>query len=134
MLVKLAVIVQDPGGQATERFIVEPNILTSQLESTRIDVLELEAQLRGVLMKLQYAAALLPPLPHLQETTWTIIVYTAGRGGLSTEAWVQEQPPLAPRGLELEDSLPGEIMPIRSFRIQGVLQLQAFIEMSSQPP
>lgn len=67
-----------------------------------LDVEAVEAQLRGVLLKLQYADAYLKRLP--QGCTFAVAAYTsagrAGAGALPQAAWVEEQP-RAGQSLEL---------------------------------
>ena len=70
-------------------------------QEAALDVDAVQAQLRGVLLKLQYADALLRKLPP--GCSFEVVAYTtAGRGGVGDvplDAWVEEQ--AAPGGLEL---------------------------------
>jgi hypothetical protein len=159
-LAKVALVISGPGneGQALERFIIEPKLLlfpptstaaaaagqpgTSALQtsSSNLDILEFEAQLRAILLKLQYIDAVLPPKPPI-GSTFQIVVYTAGRGGMAVDAWIEEQGKggslLSEQGLEMKESENGsgisgaEIVPIKSCKIEGALQLQIYLERPS---
>ena len=54
---------------------------------------------------------------------------------MAVDAWIEEQAPLAQHGLEMkertDDAGGGEIVPIKSCKIEGALQLQVYIE---RPP
>lgn len=60
----------------------------------------IEAQLRGVLLKLQYADSYLRKLPR--DCRFEVVAYTSRRGGVPQEAWVEEQP--SPGHLELQQA------------------------------
>lgn len=70
-----------------------------------------DAHLRGVLLKLQYADAYLRKLPP--GCTFEVVAYTtagrSGPGGVPQEAWVEEQP--APGRLELRQVGAGRGVP-----------------------
>lgn len=128
-LAKLALVIKSPEGQALERFIIEPKLLATNpaVNNTERspDILELEAHLRAVLLKLQYIdSALSDRLPRC--SSFEILAYTTGRAGMAVDAWLPEQPPLDKSGLELGES--GEIVPLKSVRIDHAVQLQLYIE------
>lgn len=72
-------------------------------------------------------------------------MYTAGRGGMAVDAWIEEQQGkegslLSEQGLEMKGSEHGsgnsgaEIVPIKSCKIEGALQLQLYVERPSPNP
>jgi hypothetical protein len=108
-----------------------------QSAASNLDILEFEAQLRAILLKLEYIDAVLPPKPPT-GSTFQIIAYTAGRSGMAVDAWVEEQQGalLSDQGLEMKKSdtnsdTGAEIVPIKSCRIEGALQLQLYVERPS---
>ena len=78
---------------------------SSAAQQEPLDLEAIEAQLRGVLLKLQYADSHLKRLPP--GCTFEVVAYTLGRGGGSSgaggvpqQAWAEEQP--RPGHLELQ--------------------------------
>lgn len=86
-----------------------------------LDVEAVEAHLRGLLLKLQYADSYLKKLPP--SCTFEVVAYTSWRGGVPQAAWVEEQP--APGHLELQQA---QIVPIKSCCLEGAFQLQLYAE------
>lgn len=72
----------------------------ASLQQEGLEVEAIEAQLRGVLLKLQYADSYLRKLPG--GCRFEVVAYTSRRGGVPQEAWVEEQP--APGHLELRQA------------------------------
>ena len=127
------VAIKSPAGEALERFIIEPKLLhryrpNSTHATVNLDILELEAHLRATLLKLQYSDFALPPQPPL-GSSFEILIYSAGRSGISVQDWIQDQAPLEMRG-EGEGGGGGtaEIVPIKSCRMEGAFQLQLYVE------
>ena len=104
-LSRVAVVVLRPDRTPAERFVLEPRLLAptnagggAAGASTQLDLAAVEAQLRGVLLKLQYVDASLRSLPL--GCTFEVAAYTSARGGgVPLQAWVEEQP--RPGHLEL---------------------------------
>ena len=76
---------------------------SSAAQQEPLDLEAIEAQLRGVLLKLQYADSYLRRLPP--GCTFEVVAYTTGRGssgagGVPQQAWAEEQP--RPGHLELQ--------------------------------
>jgi hypothetical protein len=76
---------------------------SSAAQQEPLDLEAIEAQLRGVLLKLQYADSYLRRLPP--GCTFEVVAYTVGRGssgagGVPQQAWAEEQP--RPGHLELQ--------------------------------
>jgi len=84
---------------------------------------EIESQLRGALLRLQYTAASLNKLPP--ESSFQVVAYVAGRKELPVEQWLEEQQPLTAAGIEL---LIGELIPLKSCKIESAFQLQCYVE------
>ncbi len=99
-------------------------VLTLPHAAPQLDVEEVQSQLRGVILKLQYADFYLAKLPV--GCTFEVVAFTTDRASVPADAWVEEQ--LAPGFLELQQA---EIVPIKSCSVAGAFQLQLFTE--SQP-
>lgn len=150
-LSKVAIVILDPNNQPSERHIIEPRLLVpdssrapqQQQHQAQTELLQIEAQLRGFLLKLQYMDSYLDKVAP--GSTFEIVAYTIGRMGVPLNAWSEEQPSTyhhhhsqpqqqqtslvndnnkATR-LELED---GEVVPVKSCRIDNVFQLQLYSE------
>ena len=89
-----------------------------------LDVDSIQSQLRGVILKLQYADSYLARLPA--GCTFEVVAYTNDRRAVPTDTWVEEQP--TPGFLELPQA---EIVPVKSCTVEGAFQLQLYAE--SQP-
>ena len=138
-LAKVAVVVLSPSRQALERFIVEatlsahvplppPGAATAATLPPPPDILEVEAQLRAALLKLQYSSALFPRPPP--GSSFEIVAYVAGRGSVPAEAWTEEAL-LSSGGLELEA---GAVVPVQSIELEGAFRLQCYAEVPAARP
>jgi len=101
-------------------------------ELAALDVPAIEAQLRGALLKLQYADSYLRKLPA--NCTFEVVAYTTGGraagsgssgGGVPQDAWVEEQP--GPAKLELEQVGAGAIAQLLCLVVLGWLVLAAHV-------
>ncbi len=99
-------------------------VLASQ-QQQQLDVDELQSQLRGVILKLQYADSYLTHLPP--NCTFEVVAYTTDRSSVPTATWAEEQP--VPGFLELPQA---EIVPIKSCSVEGAFRLQLFSESRQQ--
>ena len=148
-LAKLVLVVQSAGGEAVERFVIEPTLLCglgaaagaaggpSAAAAAAVDPSEAEAHLRGFVLKLQYIDSYLRRLPP--GCTFELVAYTAGRAGLPIDEWVEEQAGVEPdsggggavRGTRLDLSpsdCAAEVVPIKSCRVEGAFRLQLYAE------
>jgi len=127
----VAVTVLSPSREPLERHIVEPTLLKQRPpgpDQPAPNILDLEAQLRAALLKVQYSDALLRQLPS--NCSFEVIAYVAGRTSMSTNGWIEEEAPGESGRLELSG---GEVFPLKSAKIDGALQLQCYVEMPQQP-
>eukprot|EP00891_Asterochloris_glomerata_P001347 jgi/Astpho2/1347/fgenesh1_pg.00024_%23_35_t len=108
-------------GLLVERYWVHMQ-LGPAASDTLLDGLDLEHQLRGFLLKLQFADAWMKPLP--QGCTFEVAAYTSDRQALSLQLWAEEVE--AERRLGAPEPL---LTPIKSANVgKGVLRLQLLAE------
>jgi mitotic spindle assembly checkpoint protein MAD2B len=153
---KLSLVVLSPPETQTiilERFILEPRLLmltdsTSLAAATnnndndtqaRLRLQELESHLRAFFLKLQYVHASLPPLP--QGCSFEIVAYMATRSGPgclpNDHHWAEED--ISNNGssnsmghsIEFSSDDNPHIIPIKSCTVQGLLEMQLYIEQPS---
>jgi hypothetical protein len=134
----VAVVILSPGGEAVERFVVEPRVLglgggTATAAAAAagggraapgLDVGEVEAQLRACVLKLQYVdSSLRRPPPGC---SFEVAAYCAGRSALPAGAWAEED---AGGSGALEVRAPGAaLVPVKSCTVEGAFGVQLFAE------
>ena len=120
-----------------EQFIVEPTILLSSYDHHQVsgreigfdDMLQIEAQLRSIMLKVQYIDALLPyEIP--ESSTFEIVAYVSKRNGMDISLWSEDgkEATVACASKRLEKA---EITPLKTCLIDRVFRLQTFIETSA---
>lgn len=125
-------MVQSQCGAQVEQFVVEPKVLQggtlpgSHLPDDTPDLAEVEAQLRGCLVKLQYLDSYLQPPPP--GCTFELVAYTSGRGGMRVQDWVEEGEQRGEGGTAEEgQGQKGAIVPIKTCRCEGAFQLELYV-------
>ncbi|KAK9818377.1 hypothetical protein WJX72_011659 [[Myrmecia] bisecta] len=119
-LQKVAILLLDSHGRTVERYVVQLQVDRKGL--CHLNAADLDAALRGFLLKLQYVDACLKPLP--KGCTFDIVAYCYERDMVPLQMWVEGNPGTG----EMDVPRP-VVMPIKSASLAaGALQLQLYAE------
>lgn len=119
--------------EALEQFVVEP--VLSEFENTNSEeinvdtVFEIEAQLRSVMLKIQYINPLLrKKLPD--DLTFEVVAYSSSRRNFDVSLWSEEG-----KGTKLPEVnrriKNAEIIPVKTCVVDQILRMQTYIEFPS---